>query len=118
MEEYGKATHITREGFEQALKDTCMTEEEFKEYCAAVCNKIAVEHIRPIVNEIDAMKKTLENVNPYVIARCGLNVVVHIELVGEDVCTVALGNLKTSLCKIMGAAIKVEPNILKGESNG
>ena len=118
MEEYGKATHITREGFEQALKDTCMTEEEFNEYCAAVCAKIAKEHLQPIINEIDALKKTLENVSPYVIARCGLNAVVHFELEAEDVCTVALGNLKISLCKIMGAAVKVEPNILKGESNG
>lgn len=118
MEKYGNATHLTREGFKQALKDTCMNEEEFKEYCAAVCNKIATEHIRPIVNELDALKKTLENVNPYVIARCGFNAVVHFELVGEDVCTVAIGNLKTSLCKIMSAAVKVEPNILKEENNG
>lgn len=118
MEEYGGAIRITREGFKQALKDTCMNEEEFKEYCAAVCNKIATEHLRPIVNEINAMRKTLENVNPYVIARCGLNMVVHMELVGEDVCTVAIGNLKTSLAKIMGAAIEIEPNILKEENNG
>lgn len=117
MEEYGRTTHITREGFKQALKDTCMTEEEFRDYGATVCSVVAQKHIRPIVNELDAMRKTLEDVNPYVIAGCGLNMVVHLELAGEDVCTVVLGNIKTSLGKIMKAAIKVDPEIIKGENN-
>ena len=118
MEEYGKAVDISYEGFKQALKDTCMTEEEFKDYGATVCSVVAQKHFAPIVKEIDAMRKTLKDVNPYVIAGCGLNVVIHLELAGEDVCTVILGNVKTSLGKLMKAAIKVEPSILKEENNG
>lgn len=117
MEEYGKAVDISYEGFKQALKDIAMTEEEFRTYGASVCANIAEQHFNPIVKELDAMHKTLERVNPYVIAGCGLNVVVHLELAGEDVCTVILGNIKTSLGKIMKAAIKVHPDIIKGGNN-